>query len=340
MNRHPHSVRVALATIGTMLLAAGMLVLAPVGAASAATVATIAERPSVASPIAGQQVTMQIFTGSLDGSHPAGTIDVSVEGTGMIVGGPANTVNGTTQMNVGTFPIGTITVDAIFTPASIFYARVSTKVAVTITGNTDTIAPLFPVAPALGHPVTVSTILVIAAGDTHAPGGVVSFGVGGVSVGSCTPAATGAARNWSCSATLPAPTKTGPYTVTASFGRSAYYVPAIGSATATVAAAPAPAPAPVKHAAASAPAPVAAPAPVVATPTSTPTPTARPTSTPTAEPVAAGATTMDVRTSVSAGIDPWALLFLILIALLLAAGITTLLVLRRRRMRTATPPTA
>jgi hypothetical protein len=338
MSTYPGTLRLALSGILSVMIATGLLVFAPVGAASAATVATIAERPTVASPIAGQQVTMQIFTGSLDGSHPAGSIDVSVEGTGTIVGAPASTVGGATQLNVGSFPIGTITVDAIFTPASIFYARVSTKVSVTITGNSDTIAPLFPAAPALGHPVTVSTILVIAAGDTHAPGGVVSFGVGGVSVGSCTPAATGAARNWSCSATLPAPTKAGPYTVTASFGRSSYYVPASGSATATVAAAPAPAPVPVKHAAASVPAPAAAPAPVVASPT--PTPTARPRATPTAAPLAAEAKTTDARTSAPATIDPWALLFLILIALLLAAGIATLLLLRRRRMRAAPPPTA
>jgi hypothetical protein len=336
MNTSPRPLRFALAGIVSTVIAAGMLLFAPVGAASAATATIISEHPTVASPIAGHQVTMQIYTGSLDGSYPAGSVDVMVEGIGMIVGGPANTSNGGTQINVGIFPIGTITVDAIFTPASTVYTPISTKVAVTISGDSDTIAPLFPTAPALGHPVTVSTILVIAAGNSHAPGGVVGFSVGGVSVGSCTPAATGAARNWSCSATLPAPTKAGPYTVTANFGRSSYYVPAAGSVTATVAAPPAhaPAPAPVKHAAA---APVVAPVPT-ATPTRSPTPTARPTSTATAAPMASGATTTDARTSVPTAIDPWALLFVGALLLLLAAGVVTLIVLRRRRATAAGTP--
>jgi hypothetical protein len=336
MLNHPRLIRTAIGSIATAALTFGILALSPAGAAFAATQTLIAEQPTVASPVAGQMLTMQISTGSVDGSFPAGELTVGIEGTGMSIGGPANTSTGVLQMNVGMFPLGAVIVDATFTPASSAYSPTSTRVQVIIVGASDSLSPLFPTPPALGHPVTVSSLLLIAAGDTHAPGGVISFGVNGVSVGSCTPAATGAARNWSCSATLPAPTKAGPYTVTAQFGRSSYYLPATGSLTVNIAAAAAPAP--VKHAAAAAPAPVATATP--GTPTPTATATVPPTSAASAAPLASAANTTDVRSSVPSNIDPWAVLFLILIALLLVAGIGTLLVLRRRRSRAATSPPA
>jgi hypothetical protein len=238
MSKCPRSLRIAFAGIATIILAVGILGLGPVATASAATATYISLHSTVATPTAGGQVTMQVFTGSLDGSYPAGGVDLSVEGTGMIVGGPVNTGNGGATIGVGIFPIGTITVDATFTPTnSATYTPISTKATVTIVGAGSTIHPLFPTAPTLGHAVTVSTILTLDSGDTRAPGGVIGYSVGGVTLATCTPAPTGTSIDWSCAATLPAPSAAGPYTVTASFGRSSYYMAASGSTTVTIAAA-------------------------------------------------------------------------------------------------------
>ena len=332
MHRHPRLLRTAVFTLATAVIAATFLALAPVAAASAATTSMIALYPIPASPTAGQTLTMQVFTGAIDGSYPPGEIDLTIEGTAMSIGGPANTINGEVEMTVGTFPIGTVTVDATFTPTDeSMYAPVSIKRAVTIQGIDSSLRPLFPSAPVLGKPVTADAILFLPTGSTKSPGGAVGFAVGGVSVGSCTPIATDLKLNWSCSATLPAPTKAGPYTVTVTYGRSSYYTAGADSITATVAAvAPPAAPAAPKAAAAAAasdptPGPTAT---ATGAPSSTPTTTPR--QTPSAVPLAAGVNTTDARSSASLATDPWLWLFLVAIVLLLAAAGALLLVLRRR----------
>jgi hypothetical protein len=336
MSKLPHPIRTAVATIATAIIATALLAFGPVSSAAAATATYLSVHPTVATPIAGQQVTMQVFTGSLAGNYPAGEVDVMVEGTGMMVGGQVSTSNGGIALNVGNFPIGTITVDATFTPTSGIYSPASGKATVTIAGAGDTIRPLFPTAPSLGHSVSAAIILFLASGSTRAPGGVVSFEISGKSVATCTPAPTDLVLNWSCSATLPAPTKSGAYTVTAFFGRSSYYLPSSGTQTATVAAKKS---TPTKPAASSAPAGGGSTPQPVVTPTAQPSvqPAVQPAVTPV--PVAADANGNGGPATITPSSGPWQWLFLGALVLLIAAVTAVLLLLRRRSMtRPVQPP--
>jgi hypothetical protein len=244
----------------------------------------------------------------------------------MTVGRPASQSAAATAFTIGTFPIGTITVDATFTPTdNATYAPTTTKLAISVVGASLSIHPLIGTTPALGHPTAAGTLISLGSGNVHAPGGTVSFVVGGKTVATCIPQPTSLAANWSCSATLPAPAAAGAYTVTASYSGSSYYLPSSGAQTYTVAAA---LKAPAKAAAKPAPV-VAAPVASPAAPTPTATPSARPTRTETALPVAA-ATTTDARTSTQATANPWPWLFLATLILLIAAVLAVVLLLRRR----------
>lgn len=324
------SARALLAAIVIPLLAAAGAVAAVPTSASAATSTYMALHLQSSPALAGTPVVIQLYTGSLAGNFPPGDAEVMVEGSGMREGASVSTSDGGAQIKIGNFPAGTITVDGSFTPSdSSTYATTTTKASFTINPVGDSVRPAFLTTPSLGHSVSAVALLFLGSGAPHAPGGVVSFLIGGKSVGTCTPAPTEAVANYSCKATLPAPTAAGKYTVTAQFGRSQYYSDSSASVSASIAAAKSAPKTSTKSSSSSSSSSSGATSST--TTGSTPAPTSAPTSAPSSAPEPIAADKTDVQKTTSTQTDPWAWLFVATLVLLIAGGVVAIVALRRKR---------